>query len=248
MVILLAHKISRSIPAVSNSFGVSCRDNLPGPKGRRANVGRYKLRLIRLVLPIVSLLLLHTAAVLERPDWGLVVLFGASVAGFVGAIATRGPIVLARIYGLILAVLAVLVGLSLFQSARWAQAVFVPAVAINLAISALFAFSMFPGRAALVTQMARLHHDGDLPEPLVRYTRMLTLIWALLLAAMAIEAGLLAYYTNIATWSWAVNFVNPLILVLFFVGQFWYRRVRYRQYGEVSMVRAMQKIMRHDGD
>lgn len=205
-------------------------------------------RLIRLVLPISGLLLFHVAAVMDRPDWGLVVLLGASVAGLAWAIAARDPVLVARIYGLILAVLAVLVGLALFQSTRWALAIFVPAVAINLAISVLFALSLLPGRDALVTQLARLHHDGDLPEPLIRYTRMLTLIWALLLSAMAIEAGVLAYYADIATWSWAVNVVNPLILVAFFIGQFWYRSVRYSQYGKVSMVLAWQKIMKHDED
>lgn len=181
---------------------------------------------------------------MDQPDWGLAVLLGVSAAGLLWAIAAKGPAMMVWIYAMILAVLAVLVGLALFQSARWTQAIFVPAVIINLAISVIFALSLLPGRDALVTQLARLHHDGDLPEPLIRYTRILTLIWTLLLSAMAIEAGVLAYYADIATWSWAVNFVNPLILAAFFIGQFWYRSVRYSQYGKVSIELAWQKIMR----
>ena len=192
--------------------------------------------------------MLHIAAVMDRPDWVLVVLLGASVAGLTWVIVFKGPAMLFRIYSATLAVLAVLVVLALFQSTRWAQAIYVPAVAVNIAISVLFAVSLLPGRVALVTQLARLHHDGELPEPLIRYTRILTLIWAVLLSAMAIEAGLLAYYANIATWSWAVNFVNPLILSAFFIGQFWYRSVRYSEYGKVSMVLALQKIMKPNED
>ena len=200
----------------------------------------------RLILPISSLLLLHVTSVIDRPDWGLFVLFGGSVAGLAWVVVGKGPAMLVWVYGLTLAVLAVLISLTLFQSTRWTHAIYVPAVIVNLAISALFALSLLPGRVPLVTQLALLHHGGELPEPLIRYTRILTLIWALLLSAMAIEAGLLAYYVEIATWSWAINFVNPLILVAFFVGQFWYRSVRYHEYGKVSIALAVRGIFGKD--
>ncbi|MGH8697217.1 MAG: hypothetical protein ACREVS_12115, partial [Burkholderiales bacterium] len=56
----------------------------------------------------------------------------------------------------------------------------------------------------LVTRIARLVRDGELPEPLVVHTRRVTWLWAVSLALMAAVSAVLARFAEPATWSWRV--------------------------------------------
>jgi uncharacterized membrane protein len=199
--------------------------------------------LSRFALPAVVLVLVHVAAVLGRPELCLYVLLAGSVTGLAVILAARGPQLLVFVYAASALVLAPLVVLTATGSAQWAKAIFIPPIVVNLGVAIMFGATLRPGHEPLVTRLARFHHKEGLPQPLLRYTRILTILWAGLTAAMAIEAGVLAAAFDIETWSWAVNIVNPLILVAFFIAQFWYRAWRYREFGKISMMVAVRQML-----
>lgn len=198
----------------------------------------------RFVLPLLCVLLVHIAAVVDRPEVCLAIFLGASIAGAIWVHVMHGPRPLLATYAAVAAVFAVLVALNVAGYSYLTYAVFVPPVVVNLGLSIVFGSTLRPGQKPLVTRFAELHHDDVLPEPLVAYTRRLTVVWTVLLAVMGIEAAVLAATVDLGTWSWIVNVLNPLILIVFFVAQFWYRHWRYREYGKVSIVHAMRKIWR----
>ncbi|MFS8136587.1 MAG: ketosynthase [Thermomonas sp.] len=118
-----------------------------------------------------------------------------------------------------------------------------PALLIAVAASG-FARTLRRGRTPLIASIVEVLEGDDaanLPDRLQRYTRGLTLAWALMLgglalvnltlASCAVPGGVLASIgiapplavTN-TQWSWFANGFNYAILGLFFVVEFVYRR------------------------
>ena len=58
-------------------------------------------------------------------------------------------------------------------------------LALHAALGALFARTLRPGHEPLVTRLARAVH-GELPAPIMRYTRAVTFAWTLFFAAMGL--------------------------------------------------------------
>lgn len=118
-----------------------------------------------------------------------------------------------------------------------------PALLIAVAASG-FARTLRAGRTPLIASIVEVLEGDDaanLPDRLQRYTRGLTVAWALLLASLALGNLLLALcaapggvlasvgvvsplvVTNMQ-WSWFANGFNYGILAVFFVAEFAYRR------------------------
>ena len=118
-----------------------------------------------------------------------------------------------------------------------------PALLIAVAASG-FARTLRPGRTPLIASIVEVLEGDDaanLPERLRRYTRGLTLAWALMLGSLALvnltlalcaapggvlaSVGIVPPFTVTNTqWSWFANGFNYGILGLFFVVEFIYRR------------------------
>ncbi len=136
-------------------------------------------------------------------------------------------------------------GLALLAfSGRGDLALYLPPLAITLSILVLFAGSLQPGRIPLVTRMAQLL-EGDLPPEVFRYTRGVTIAWALFLAAMNLELWVLALAASPEVWSLFANFINYVLLLLFFAGEYRLRR-RYlphrQQPGFITFMRRLSAI------
>ena len=71
-------------------------------------------------------------------------------------------------------------------------ALYIPPAAIPAALLMMFSLSLRAGQIPLVTRIARLMHDGPLPDDLVIYTRHVTQLWCCVCAAMFVSAVLLA--------------------------------------------------------
>ncbi len=198
----------------------------------------------RIALPILCLALVHISVLTSRPILALVLFFLGCVAGLWSSLRTHGSIKVILFYGISGSVLAVIMILSALDIARLESAIYAPPVLISTAIAIFFGMTLRPGVEPVITTWARIHHEDGLPEALQKYTRRLTLIWTLLLAAMAIELAALPFLVNMTTWSWITNVVNPLILVTFFIGQLAYRTIHYRSYGKVEWIGAFRKIFR----
>ncbi len=106
---------------------------------------------------------------------------------------------------------------------RGQLAIYLPPLLITLSLFLLFAGSLRPGQTPLVTGLARLL-EGDLPPDVAHYTRRVTIAWALFLALMNGELWLLALLAPAELWSLFANFINYILLLLFFAGEYWLRR------------------------
>jgi len=104
---------------------------------------------------------------------------------------------------------------------------FLPPILIYVFVCWAFARTLLPGREPLVTRIARLVRDGELPQPLVEHTRRVTWLWAVVPALMAAISLALARFAEPATWSLFTNVVSYLVLGALFLLEYLYRLLRY---------------------
>jgi uncharacterized membrane protein len=130
----------------------------------------------------------------------------------------------------------------LFQpEAPWV--LYVPPVAINLALCWVFGRTLAAGRVPLIARFAMLE-QGTLTGELAAYTRALTWLWTLLFAGAALASALLALSGNRDAWSLFTNLVNYLLVAALFLGEFVYRRLRFRNYRHQSPFQLLQNVRR----
>ena len=167
----------------------------------------------------------HAAAVLDEPRWaalGIALVVCALASGWLSGLG------------------AALLAASSLAFSLWVAShvpgllLYVPPVAINLAFCVLFARTLRGGHEPLVTRFARIERGGQLPPDLERYTRTLTRAWAGFFVLMAAISATLAATGPVAAWSLFSNVLNYLLVVLFFVLEYVYRRVRYRHHPHAS--------------
>jgi uncharacterized membrane protein len=133
---------------------------------------------------------------------------------------------------------------------------YLPPILLNLFLAWLFGHTLAAGRVPLVERMVRAigAHPEPLADTVVRYARQVTLAWTLffiamallnlLLAMLAVPHGLLSAFgvtpplvVPQTTWSLFANLLNYLLVGVFFVAEFaWRRRVLgplpYRGFGD----------------
>ncbi len=137
-------------------------------------------------------------------------------------------------------------GLALLAFAGKARTLMLfPPILITLAIGWQFASTLAPGRTPLIRRIAVAMNPDALEIPGVfDYTRRVTLLWALLLGALAAINIMLAVLAvpdgflhavgiepfvsvPLERWSLFANFLNYGVIVGFFVGEFAWRRTRF---------------------
>lgn len=89
----------------------------------------------------------------------------------------------------------------------------------NLALGALFGRSLFGGHDSLVTQFAKLAHDGVISPAKARYTRQVTIAWTIFFFASAAVSTALFWLAPAAAWSIFANLLSLPLLALMFVGE-----------------------------
>jgi uncharacterized membrane protein len=117
-----------------------------------------------------------------------------------------------------------------------------PPILIPLALAWLFGRTLAKGRTPLVCRLAELEQGGALSEELARYTRRLTWVWTLFLLGLAAISAWLAARGDRIAWSWFTNFASYALLGALFLGEFAYRRVRYRNYRHDSPFKLAGRI------
>ena len=119
-----------------------------------------------------------------------------------------------------------------------------PPVVINLAVAAWFGKSLAPGEEPVISWFARLVRGVELPADLARYTRNSTVMWTVFLGGMAGVAAALAVLATPQTWSLFANGINYLLVGALFVGEFAYRRLRYRHLHHAPFAEVVRTIAR----
>jgi uncharacterized membrane protein len=120
---------------------------------------------------------------------------------------------------------------------------FVPPVAINLALCWLFGRTLVRGRVPLIARFAMME-QGTLSPELASYTRTLTWLWTLLFAGAAAASLLLALSGSRDAWSLFTNLLNYLLVAALFLGEFVYRRLRFRRYQHQSPLQLLRNVRR----
>jgi uncharacterized membrane protein len=177
--------------------------------------------------------LTHTAAVRGEAAW---VAVGIALLSWAAAAMRVTPLmsVSAGLFALGLALmLALLVP---------AAMLFAPPLALNLFLCAVFAATLRRRHEPLISRFARLERRGELPPDLARYTRTLTWCWVVFFALMAAVSLGLALWTSITAWSVFTNLVNYVLVGLFFIGEYAYRRLRYRHYDHATPLELARLI------
>lgn len=118
--------------------------------------------------------------------------------------------------------------------------IFLPPILINLALLIVFGRTLRPGRQPLIATIAKLERGRELPADLAAHAGRLTWVWVGFFAVMTLMALLLAIFAPLRTWSFWTNVVNPLLIVILFVGEYVYRKLRYSQYRHATPLRVLQ--------
>ncbi|MGI2234252.1 hypothetical protein ACRPM7_30325, partial [Burkholderia vietnamiensis] len=85
----------------------------------------------------------------------------------------------------------------------------------NVAMALLFGRTLMAGQVPLCTRFAAMIH-GEITPAVARYTRRITLAWALFFVAIAAVSTLLFATAPIAAWSTFANYLSlPLVAVMF---------------------------------
>jgi len=119
-----------------------------------------------------------------------------------------------------------------------------PPVVINLALAAWFGMSLASGEEPVISWFARLVRGAELPQDLARYTRNSTVRWTVFFAGMAGVAAALALLATQQTWSLFANGINYLLVAVLFVGEYVYRRLRYRHHKHAHLAEVISTIIR----
>jgi uncharacterized membrane protein len=98
-------------------------------------------------------------------------------------------------------------------------------VGVYLMLAFGFGRSLLAGQVPLCTHWASMLH-GPLSEPVVRYTRSVTLAWTLFFVAISGSSALLYLFAPLRVWSVFSNFLTLPLVALMFAIEYELRRRR----------------------
>ena len=140
---------------------------------------------------------------------------------------------------------AALLGFAMLVVSAWRGGGVAPAllylaqhVGIHVALAALFALTLRPGREPLVTALARRVHGGLSPG-MVAYSRKVTITWAIYFAAMAVLSIGLFAFARFDVWAAFANLATPVAMVALFVGEYLVRYWLHPEFERATLRAAM---------
>ena len=189
-----------------------------------ARVSHFTGALLVLVL-LVAPPAAHLALVMQRGMVlaGILIAVQAALVTWIALSSVTHNVLRAGACGI--AVLLVLV-LSRFTEGGPLVASAVPHAMAYLALLAIFAASLGPGREAVATILARKMR-GQLPADIVRYTRRVTWAWCGFFMAQLLASLLLLLFAPLEVWSWFINLCNLPLIGVMFGGEYAYRQWRH---------------------
>ena len=99
---------------------------------------------------------------------------------------------------------------------------FIQHLGANLALGTLFGRSLLGGGEALITQLAKAVHHGEISERKRLYTRKATLAWTLFFLGNALISSILWLLAPQSVWSVFANLLSmPLLAAMFVAEHIW---------------------------
>jgi len=138
--------------------------------------------------------------------------------------------------------------LAVFLGGGWAGAadlIYAPPILISGFLAIQFGRTLRSGCEPLITRFCRVVR-GEVPAPLARYTRTLTVAWTVLMTALTAEVVILAFVLDMAAWSWYANVINPLALACFLLAEHVYRIRRYARFGPFHLSETFTVMLRRE--
>lgn len=133
-------------------------------------------------------------------------------------------------------------GIAVYWAAPPAEwLLFVPPILINLVLAWLFGRTLVRSRVPLIARFA-IMEQGTLSAELAAYTRTLTWVWTLLFIGAAALSLALALSGHRDAWSLFTNFLNYVLVAALFLGEFVYRRLRFRNYRHHSPLQLLRNV------
>ena len=137
-----------------------------------------------------------------------------------------------------------LVGAAVYWSAPPAEwLLYLPPILINLALAWVFGRTLLKGRVPLISRFALMEQEALSPE-VAAYTRTLTWIWTALFVVAAAISLALALSGRHDAWSLFTNLINYLLVGALFLGEFVYRRLRFRHQRHHSPLQLLRNVRR----
>ena len=119
---------------------------------------------------------------------------------------------------------------------------YIPPVALNAMLAAVFAATLRAGREPMIARFARAER-GVLEPDLARYARRVTIVWVTFFVLMAVLSAGIASSGNRGAWLAFTGVGNYLLVALLFVGEWAFRRLRFPQYRHASPL-ALARLVR----
>jgi uncharacterized membrane protein len=133
--------------------------------------------------------------------------------------------------------------LSRFAAGGPLVAAAVPHAMAYLALLAVFAASLQPGREAVITVLAR-RSRGRLPAEIVRYTRRVTWAWCWFFVAQLVGSVTLLLVAPLYVWSLFINLCNLPLIGVMLCAEYVYRQWRHAARPPERLI-DMVRIVRH---
>src|SRR5437879_4790347 len=119
-----------------------------------------------------------------------------------------------------------------------------PPVVINLVLAVWFGRTLAPGEEPMISWFARLVRGTELAPDLARYTRYSTVVWTAFFVSMAAVSAALAVLATPHTWSVFTNGIDYILVGALFVGEYIFRRVRYRNHEQRPFAEVVRTVVR----
>ncbi|NOY72549.1 MAG: hypothetical protein GXP14_09265 [Gammaproteobacteria bacterium] len=106
---------------------------------------------------------------------------------------------------------------------------YLPPVVIFMLFLFVFSSSLRKNQTPIVTDIAEKSRGFLAPE-IRNYTRSVTIFWSFFFLVMTIWTMVLPWLVSPTIWSWFTNFVHYVLVAVFFVAEYYYRKWRFRGY------------------
>ena len=110
---------------------------------------------------------------------------------------------------------------------------------LNLFLLWLFGRTLLRGQESLISQISRLIH-GELQPDTAIYTRQVTVAWCTFFALQVVISLSLYVFAPTAAWSLFINVLNLPLLILMFLVEHAYRKVRIPSHPRTSILKAIE--------
>lgn len=124
-------------------------------------------------------------------------------------------------------------------------ALYAPPIIVPSLLCIVFGYSLTREQTPIVTAIGEASR-GPLSPEMICYTRGVTQLWTIVFMITIANAILLPILTIPTIWSWTVNVVNYIVVGIIFLGEFIYRKHRFKDHNHPNFVEYIRIVTTTD--